>query len=214
MTAQVKICGLTGPEDVDAVNDAGADYAGFVFFAKSKRFVSFEKAEDLLRRLDPKIRSVAVCVSPDAELLRRLEALGFDRIQIHGELDELLLDGGETPVWQAVNLSGEELSDPQRLRKAFLDHPRICGYLADAAEWGSGQTFGWEHAAEVRRAAEGKTFILAGGLNPGNVRTAIRLFSPDVVDVSSGVEKTGGADAGGRKDRDKIFEFIGEVRRE
>ncbi len=211
MPVRVKICGLTRPEDVEAVNEARSDYAGFVFYEMSKRYVGFEKAGDLLGRLDPGIRSVAVCVSPDADLLGRLEGLGFDVIQIHGEIDAGLLDGIETSVWQAVNLSETDSSKVREQLKALVDHPRICGYLIDAAEYGSGKTFGWENAGEIRQAAGDRTFILAGGLNPGNVREAIRLFSPDVVDVSSGVEPDDGS-AG--KDREKIFRFIDEVRQE
>ena len=61
---KVKICGLSRPEDIEAVNAYGADYAGFVFFEKSKRNVGYEKAEKLLRQLkkNPNIQSVAVCV--------------------------------------------------------------------------------------------------------------------------------------------------------
>ncbi len=210
MSVQVKICGLTRPEDVKAVNGAKADYAGFVFYDKSKRYVSFETAADLLGRLDPGIRSVAVCVSPDAELLSGLEGLGFDFIQIHGEIDTELLDGIKTPVWQAVNLSESDRSKVREQLNELIDHPRICGYLIDAAEYGSGKTFGWENADEIRKAAKDRMFILAGGLNPGNVREAVALFSPDVVDVSSGVEPDDGS-AG--KDREKIYRFIDEVRR-
>ncbi len=200
MSVEVKICGLMRPEDVDAVNAAGADYAGFVFYESSKRCVSFETAEKLLKNLNFDIRSVAVCVSPDAELLRKLEELGFDIIQIHGDIDESALDSIATPVWQAVNLT-----DAEQLKK-ISDHPMICGYLIDAAEYGSGKTFGWEYADEIRKAVGGNTFILAGGLDAGNVHMAIELFSPDVVDVSTGVEGSEG------KDRMKIFQFVNEVR--
>ncbi len=220
MPVQVKICGLTRPEDVEAVNAAGADYAGFVFFEKSRRNLDFETAAGLLAGLDPAIRSVAVCVSPGEELLSQIETLGFDVIQIHGEIAEGLLDSVGTPVWQAVNLS-----DRAQLG-TIRQHPRICGYVIDGAEYGSGKPFVWEGAEEIRQALGGRTFILAGGLDPDNVRTAIRLLSPDVVDVSSGVERLPGESPGcgredgtgtgpaknGGKDRDKIFRFISEVR--
>ncbi len=200
MSVEVKICGLMRPEDVEAVNAAEADYAGFVFYEDSKRCVSFETAEELLKKLNFDIRSVAVCVSPDAEFLHRLEELGFDIIQIHGDIDEKALDSIATPVWQAINLT-----DMDQLKK-ISDHPVICGYLIDAAEFGSGKTFEWNHADEIRNAVGENTFILAGGLDAGNVHRAIELFSPDVVDVSSGVEGSEG------KNRMKIFQFVNEVR--
>ncbi len=234
MAVEVKICGLTTPADVEAVNAAGADYAGFVFYEKSKRAISEIEARDLLSRLDPEITSVAVCVSPDADRIARIEALGFDRIQIHGGITAELLDEVRIPVWQALNLS-----DRAQLEQIFL-HPSIDGYLIDSAAFGSGKTFGWEQTGEfnpallreeIRQKTGGKQFILAGGLTPENVREGIRLFAPDAVDVSSGVEWTadesvdaaggkrktdGTPDAGGsqrgRKDPERILEFVREVR--
>ncbi len=92
----------------------------------------------------------------------------------------------------------------------FLHHPNICGYVIDGAEYGGGKTFGWETendfaasaADTIRDALHGKQFILAGGLNAGNVQAGIRLFSPDVVDVSSGVESND------HKDRVLMDRFI------
>ncbi|MCC8150133.1 MAG: phosphoribosylanthranilate isomerase, partial [Lachnospiraceae bacterium] len=81
MSVQVKICGLKRPQDIRAVNEAKSDYAGFVFFEKSKRNISFETARELLPLLDSDIQSVAVCVSPDAALVRNISGLGFDIIQ-------------------------------------------------------------------------------------------------------------------------------------
>ena len=70
---KVKICGLSRPEDIEAVNAYGADYAGIVFFEKSKRNVSYEKAEMLIKELkkNSKIQSIAVCVSPSKDEVGR-----------------------------------------------------------------------------------------------------------------------------------------------
>ena len=85
---KVKICGLSRPEDIEAVNAYGADYAGIVFFEKSKRNVSYEKAEMLIKELkkNPKIQSVAVCVSPSQDEVGKFNDMGFDLIQIHGAM--------------------------------------------------------------------------------------------------------------------------------
>ncbi len=249
MAVNVKICGLTTPADVEAVNAAGAEYAGFVFYEKSKRRISEEAAQSLLARLNPEITSVAVCVSPDAEEIARIEALGFDVIQIHGGIAPELLGAVQIPVWQALNLS-----DRAQLEQILL-HPMIDGYLIDGAEYGAGKTFGWgsadveaRHAEEnalhptvterpellrdeIRQRIDGRQFILAGGLTPENVSEGIRLFAPDVVDVSSGVEwidDKAADDAGverrtegtanaagvqrGRKDPERVLEFVREVR--
>ena len=204
---KVKICGLSRPEDIAAVNEAKPDYAGFVFFEKSKRNISYERASLLLKELDPNIQSVAVCVSPDREALQKIEALGVDIIQIHGKISGVLLDTVRLPVWQAVNLS--DGLHPEDL----FDHPRIAGYVVDGANYGGGKTFGWETeensgklAEQIRTALSGRNLILAGGLNLENVALGIQLFAPDAVDVSSGVEK------GAYKDREAIIEFVRKVR--
>lgn len=208
MSTAVKICGLSRPEDILAVNEAKADYAGFVFFKKSKRNISFEQAEKLLALLDKNIKSVAVCVSPDQNLVEKIYRLGFDIIQIHGTIPEDALGDGGIPVWQAVNIS--DGIHPEQ----FLQHPNITGYVVDGADYGSGKTFGWEkeeHFVDVilnpiKNALHGRMFLLAGGLNTENVLQGIRLFRPDAVDVSSGVE------CEGLKKKELIDKFVRKVR--
>ncbi|MCD7864704.1 MAG: phosphoribosylanthranilate isomerase [Clostridiales bacterium] len=210
---QIKICGLSRPEDIRAVNELKPDYAGFVFFEKSKRNISFEKAKELLALLNPDIRSVAVCVSPTPDFLKKAAGYGFDIIQIHGEIMPEVFDRLQTPVWQAVNLKKSIQSD-DAIAHLICRHPNICGYVVDGADYGGGKTFGWEDDADlgtsaagmIRHALSGRQFILAGGLNAENVQTGIRLFHPDVVDVSSGVE------LGNYKDRDLMEQFISRVR--
>lgn len=205
---QIKICGLTAPEEVRAVNEAGADYAGFVFYPESRRNVSPGQAQRLLSLLDPGIRSAAVCVSPEKTLLREIAGMGFDIIQIHGAFPEEALELRHTEIWQAVNFS-----DPGDLER-IVTHPAVRGYVVDGAAWGSGKTFGWETAGaeetisgrRFRQVFGDRKFILAGGLTAENVRKGIELFRPDAVDVSSGVENQNG------KDPRLIRQFINIVR--
>ena len=136
---KVKICGLSRPEDIEAVNAYGADYAGFVFFEKSKRNVGYEKAEKLLRQLkkNPNIQSVAVCVSPSREEVKRLNDMGFDLIQIHGTIPADCQSDGGLALWQAVNIAGSSDVNAEEL---FVQAPNISGYVVDGAEYGSGKT--------------------------------------------------------------------------
>ena len=244
---KVKICGLSRSEDIEAVNRYGADYAGFVFFEKSKRNVSCAQAEKLLKQLrqNTNIQSVAVCVSPDMEKIRQLQNMGFDLIQIHGTIPTDCLSDGGLALWQAVNIAKEQIFHTNRktsrqknhnesilggralqsldkptittklgmTETSFLQAPNIKGYVVDAAEYGSGKTFGWENENfvadflnDIKITLQNRQFILAGGLNTENVQTGIRLFHPDVVDVSSGVE------CDGVKDAALIREFIRKVR--
>lgn len=207
---KVKICGLSRPEDIEAVNAYGADYAGFVFFEKSKRNVSYEKAEMLIKELkkNPKIQSVAVCVSPSQDEVGKFNDMGFDLIQIHGAIPADCQSDGGLALWQAVNIAG---STEENADELFVQSSNIRGYVVDGAEYGSGKTFGWEAEEQTfvfseKLKIQNRQFILAGGLNIENVQNGIRMLHPDVVDVSSGVERSG------VKDADLIRKFISAVK--
>ena len=209
---QVKICGLTKTEEAAYLNDVGADYAGFVFYPKSKRNVSFAQSKEIREQLNPQIQAVAVTVSPDVELVRRIIDSGFDIVQIHGELHKEVLETAYIPIWYAVNIIKEE--ELLQKAEAFMKMPqhlqkKIEAIVVDGASYGGGKTFDWKQADVKNAAAEllmHRKFVLAGGLNESNVQEGMKLFSPDVVDVSSGVEGEKG------KDKTKINNFVRKVR--
>ena len=116
MRPEVKICGLKKPADAQYVNDAGADYAGFVFYGKSKRNVSCQKAKKIMEKIRPDIKKVAVTVSPDAAQIQILQQMKFDIIQMHGTLSAEALSAVELPVWYAINLS-----DPKEFAEKTKD---------------------------------------------------------------------------------------------
>ena len=210
--------GITGDEDVrflrDCGVDAGADYTGFVFYEKSKRNVSCQKAKKIMEKIRPDIKKVAVTVSPDAAQIQILQQMKFDIIQMHGTLSAEALSAVELPVWYAINLS-----DPKEFAektKDFLDLPeklqqKITALVVDGANYGGGQTFDWQKTQTFHQTEgifAGRKFVLAGGLHAGNVNKGIQLFHPDVVDVSSGVENENG------KDEALIKQFVACVKEE
>lgn len=180
----VKICGLTRPEEAEYLNKNGADFAGFVlFFPKSKRNITIEKAKEIMAHLDGSVKTAAVTVAPGAHEITQIAEAGFDYIQIHGEIsDNLFRLAAEKglKVLKAFNVS-----DIDRYGH-FRGMKEISGYVLDAAAPGSGKTFDWTLASQLPR--DDRLFILAGGLTPGNVSEAAALLHPDAVDVSSGVE--------------------------
>lgn len=215
MRPEIKICGLTDVDEIASVNAANPEYAGFVFYPKSKRNIfdgDYSRVEKLIEQLSHTIKKVAVCVSPDGKMLKAIESLGFDIIQIHGSVEKEAVAGLKTQVWRAVNVSS--VSEAKMFDENPEQIPNVTGYVIDGSEYGGGKTFGWEDGngqAEIKEFSEsvrkqGMLLILAGGLTAENVRQGIRIFSPDIVDVSSGVEGTDG------KDREKIVEFIRKVR--
>lgn len=181
---KVKICGLTSPAEARYLNENHVDFAGMVlFFPKSKRNISIEQAKDIMAALDASIKRVAVVVSPSIEQVRQIEAAGFDYVQIHGEIPETETEAEAAiaiPILKAFNVS-----DMGSYEKYHNDS-RIAGYVFDAIEPGSGKTFDWKLVDNIPR--DEKLLLLAGGLNPDNVRMAIEAVHPDGVDVSSGVE--------------------------
>ena len=216
---KIKICGIRTEAEANFLNEAGVNYAGCVFFDKSKRNVSYGQAEAVLKALDDNITRVAVTVSPDVTKAKELEALGFDILQVHKQLSADVVKAVNIPIWYACNIS-----DPGKLDEAlgFMDSlpdeakDKIKGIVMDAPDYGSGVTFDWENgrAGEIARKIaareigliKDKELILAGGLNDNNVKTGLDIFKPDTVDVSSSVENETG------KDRDKILSFVRTVR--
>ena len=83
---KIKICGITTRQEAEYLNEAQADYAGFVFYEKSRRHVNISDAAMIRRSLYPGIQAVAVTVDPTPQQLRMIEIGGFDILQVHGSL--------------------------------------------------------------------------------------------------------------------------------
>lgn len=199
---KIKVCGLTSPKEAAYLNKNHVDFAGFVlFFPKSKRNITIAQAKKIMNELDPYIQKVAVVVSPTPAQAEEICKAGFDYIQIHGTLQEEVLSHLTIPALKAFNVK-----DMNQFSK-YQNSPQIKGYVFDAQEPGSGTVFDWNTLSDIPR--DDKLFLLAGGLTPDNVSDAIQALSPDVVDVSSGVEY--GKELLG-KDPKKIDAFVTNVR--
>ncbi len=199
---QVKICGLCRMEDVVYVNDCLPDHAGFVF-ARSRRQVTDRQAEQMRKALDPRIRTVGVFVNERIERIRQLCDRGIvDLIQLHGDEDraymERLAGCVHKPVIRAVRVrdTGQILAAQEQPCDYLLLDTYIPGQYG-----GGGQSFD-----PALIPALSKPWFLAGGLQPGNVGERLAVLAPFGVDVSSGVETDG------KKDPEKIREFIKNVR--
>lgn len=123
---KVKICGITTDNDIMILNCDLPDYAGFVFYEKSKRHLEYDEARRLISMLDPNIRRVAVCVSPDMQRIAEIKAIGFDILQIHGTLTMDMISAWPGEIWQAVNISGTKIPE-------VIYHEKITGYVVDGA---------------------------------------------------------------------------------
>jgi phosphoribosylanthranilate isomerase len=205
---EIKICGLSTPETVDAAVDAGATHIGLVHYEPSPRHVSLEDAAKLRRRVPSHVKVVLLLVSMEAlPTAQALEAVKPDVVQFHGsETPEwLALIKNNTPleVWKAVGVRNAE-----SLQHALTFKDAAHRVLFDAAEGalpgGNGLALDW---SLLRNFKDQMPWGLAGGLTPANVAEAIRLTGAPLVDTSSGVES-----APGVKDVDLIRAFCKAAR--
>ena len=205
--AQVKICGLNELAHVQTAIDSGACYLGFVFFPKSPRSVTPQKAAELMQEVPAGIAKVGLFVNPEDDLLLSTLAVApLDVIQLHGsETPERVAEVKaltNLPVMKAVGIAS-----PEDL-PALLDYGLVADMLLVDAKapkdadlpGGNGLAFDWRLLVGRKWL---RPWLLAGGLTPDNVAEAIRLTGASGVDVSSGVET-----APGHKDADKIRAFV------
>jgi phosphoribosylanthranilate isomerase len=209
---RIKICGVTTPEDVLACVDAGADAVGVNLYDRSPRYVDLERARALVRSIPPLMAGVGVFVqAPIVVAMTTALNLGLRVIQWHGEKREVF-DTSGVPV---SLIAAFRVRDEQSLSDimAYVDASAAEGskpaaVLVDAyvkgQEGGTGQQAPWELLAGFD---PGVPLILAGGLTPENVGTAIRTVRPWGVDVASGVELLPGV-----KDHTKLRRFIANAR--
>ena len=204
MNVRVKICGITNLEDALAAVDAGADALGFMFYEKSPRKVPVKVAADIMRRLPPFVGKVGVFVNAAEESVRRSFAeCGLDTLQFHGdETPEFCGKFSPLKVYKAFRI--QTLESLQALPAYKTDAWLLDSFTPDKPG-GTGTQFDWDLAIEAKQL--GRPIILAGGLTPDNVADALRKVRPFAVDVSSGVES-----APGKKDHEKIRDFIAAVR--
>jgi len=196
---KVKICGLFRECDIDYVNRYKPDFAGFIFWPKSHRYVTDEKAAALRQKLDKDIKAVGVFVDESRERIADIANKGIiDIIQLHGnETDEdirYLKAATGKQVIKAVKIKdGSEIA-------AWDDSS--ADYLLLDSGMGTGKPFDWNTVGKRPK----KEFFLAGGLGAENIQEAIKLFSPFAVDLSSSVETDK------VKDAEKIKTVIERVR--
>lgn len=209
MPTDVKICGLSTPETVNAALAAGADLIGFVFYPKSPRNVSTANAGQLARIARGKAKIVALIVDAEDALIEEImREVAPDLFQAHGaETPERIAEIGRLsgrPVIKAIKVKSDaDVAQAQAYEATaalILYDAKAPETLKGALPGGNGIAFDWSLVGS------GKTqpsFILSGGLNPGNVAEAIKVTGAGIVDVSSGVEKSPGI-----KDITLIREFI------
>lgn len=194
---KVKICGITNLEDARQAVAAGADALGFVFYPPSPRCLDPVVAHAIIAELPPFVTCVGLFVNEQPERVLEIAcSCGLDVIQLHGDETPRQCNYPPFRVVKALRVNGQ--------KPEGIDDYAVSALLLDAlvpGEYGgTGQLGDWQLAA---RLAKERTVILAGGLTPENIATAVKTVRPYAVDVSSGVESRPG-----RKDPRKVAAFI------
>ena len=195
---RVKICGTTSLKDALLAVESGADAVGFIFHKESPRNISQKDVKEIVAQLPPFVESIGVFVNETSDKINRIaEQCRLTAVQLHGDESPAFCRRIKRRVVKAVRVK-----DAESL-KGMSDFD-VSGFLLDAyneeSRGGTGRVFDWNLALRAKKQGP---VIIAGGLNPYNVYTAIHRVKPYGVDVCSGVEKSPGV-----KDPEKISEFI------
>lgn len=205
MTAvRVKICGFTRPSDVRAAVVAGADALGFVFAPRSKRVLTIPRAAELVTGVPAFVSRVGLFMDQDYEAVSRiLDRVPLNLLQFHGAEDAAFCRRFGLPYIKAVSMDSD-----RAVERAGQEYTDASALLLDShpagGVGGTGMVFDWSLISQ-----SSLPLVLAGGLEPGNVRQAIERLKPWAVDVSSGVET-----APGIKSEALMREFIKEAKRD
>jgi phosphoribosylanthranilate isomerase len=202
----IKFCGIRREKDIEYVNEFLPDYIGFVF-ASSKRQVTAETASMLRKKLNKKVKAVGVFVNETLEnVLQIANSVPLDVIQLHGDetteyIDEIK-DKTQKEIWKAVRVNSvQAVTDAINLRVDML----LLDSFSPAQYGGTGKLMDFSF---IKESGISKPFFLAGGLNSENISQAIQEVSPYGVDISGGIE------ADGIKDREKMLEIINKIRKQ
>jgi phosphoribosylanthranilate isomerase len=208
---EIKFCGLTRVDDAEAAVEIGARYLGLVF-APSPRRVSAGAAMALVQALGRGPRWVGVFVSPTpSEVRSAVESLGLHAVQAHGLRDRThaanLRRASAAELWGVAAVSEDGVAgsagDLAHECDVLLFDTSVAGRSG-----GTGRTFDWHRSRPAVDGVRASARIaLAGGLTADNVAAAVRALSPDIVDVSSGIELSPGI-----KDHSRMRAFAHAVR--
>ena len=204
MRTETKICGIKSLKEIKFINKMDIDYIGFVF-AKSKRQIDAAQAAILSAALREDIQTVGVFVDHSVEDINSIaEQANLDIIQVHKNYDREMIAKITKPVWYA--LSVVDRSSIDEANEAYT-YENVVGIVTDSyvkgMEGGTGVTFNWDLLLGLNPKIN---LILAGGLNPHNIDVAIQTVKPNIVDISSGVEKENNGVTG--KSKAKIKELL------
>lgn len=215
MHPQVKICGITDNLDLATALEAGAGAVGFLVgqLHPSSDFIEPSLARQLAKAVPPFVATVLVTHEHDlAAIVLLAEAVPTQYIQLHSDMSPTQLAVAHERLRPRRLIGKISVENELSMRRALDICPAVDAVLLDTINRNTGQVGGtglthdWSISSKIRRMID-RPVILAGGLNPDNVREAIETVQPAAVDVNSGVEEPGG-----KKSIRRASEFVARVR--
>jgi len=209
---RIKVCGMTLPEQVTALDEMGVDFAGFIFYPKSPRYVGNKISAEKMRKIKGHIAKVGVFVNePYDDMMRTVEEYRLDMVQLHGDETPFFCEkvANYVTVVKAFRLSDNDPID--WIVRPYHDSTDMFMFDTMGAGYGgTGKKFDWN---DLKAASVDKLFFLSGGIEPGdeeNIKTfmkepvAQKLFS---IDINSKFEI-----APGVKDVKKVKQFVEKLK--
>jgi len=199
---KVKICGITNYDDATVAIDLGADLLGFNFYPKSPRYVTKERAEEIISQLPAFIDTAGVFVNASIdEIHETSDVCSLDWVQLHGDEDPEFcrsLLSHNVKTMKAIRVKDQ--TDIERADQFFTDAILLDAFDPDKYG-GTGLTFDWNVIGHMA-----KRVFLAGGVNPDNAAKAMKLGVYGI-DVCSGIEAEPG-----KKDHNKMKRLFDNIR--
>ena len=206
---EVKICGITDFETLEVCKEV--EFLGLVFYQKSPRFIDAFRAKEISNFITKNQIKVGLFVNSDVNLIKHIsEYVNLDMIQLHGDESfsevKFIKNEVKKPIIKAIPIADNK--DIELSRK----YEDICDMILfdkksskSGLRGGTGQSFDW---SLLKNFDSKKKWMLAGGINIGNVKNAILQTNPPILDISSGVEKKKGV-----KCKKKITNFLNYLKK-
>ena len=201
MYPKVKICGMTDAETIQTAIQHKVDYLGFVFYKKSPRNLTIEKAKQLTKNIPTNVKRVAVLVNEGDEFIEQIKNF-FDYLQLHGDEDlkriKEIKDKFNKKIIKAIKITDEKSA------KTFSTfEEQVDMLLLDSPAMEKTAKFDWQILTKLKIT---KPYLVAGSININNVDEILK-YNPSGIDISAGVESSPGI-----KSNKKIIEFLDKVK--
>ncbi|MBA2498985.1 MAG: phosphoribosylanthranilate isomerase [Chitinophagaceae bacterium] len=205
---RIKVCGMTLPEQVNALDEMGVQFAGFIFYPKSPRYIGNRISPQKMKSIKGQIAKVGVFVNmPYDELMETVDAYRLDMVQLHGDESAHFCDKVANSV---TVIKAFRLMENDPLEWMIRPYEECCDmYLYDtlgSGYGGTGKKFDW---SQLKNILLNKLYFLSGGIEPGDV-DLLKDFNKEpvadkllAVDINSRFEVSAGV-----KDMKKVKDFV------